>query len=88
MVHFPETYSQEYFTTARIITDTTTREPKSADWLWINPNSNHRFSTAESAQEIVNLSNANGKDTGLDIDNFPYFAVRVLQTSKVERLND
>lgn len=81
----PETHVKEYFTTARVI-HMPKEKDESTDWLWINTNSSHQFSTAESAQHIANLSNDNGKDSGLDIENYPYFVVRITQSSRIERI--
>lgn len=78
-----ETRKREHFTTARVIHDS---DPAVSDYLWINPNASHEFLSEEGAQSLANLANENGRDSGLDINNYPYFPVKVLTTSVIERV--
>lgn len=83
MVKLPETHRRTYYTTARIIHDSTELFD---DWLWINASASHEFNTPEGAQTIVNLSNENARESGLAVDEYPYFVVKVTRTSEVERV--
>jgi hypothetical protein len=79
----PGNYTRCYYTTARVIHNDS--EPES-DWLWINSSLSHEFNTAESAQTLANLSNDNGREYGLDVNEYPYFVVKVTRTSHVEKV--
>lgn len=79
MEFLPEKHTKSYFTTARVIHDEIEH-----DWLWVNTSARWQFDTEDEAQSHANQSNENGISTGLDIEQFPYFVVRVTQTSLVE----
>lgn len=78
-----ETRKRVYYTTARTI-----HKDETEDWLWVNPNQSFRFVTYEGAQNIANLSNDNGRDSGLNINDYPYFVVKVSETSVIEEVSN
>lgn len=85
MSHLPELYKLVYFTTARIIHHPEA-ENDSEDWLWVNGAGSWHFGTEDEAQSHANLSNDNGRESGIDVNGYPYFVVRVEQSSLVERV--
>lgn len=77
----PEVYTHWYFTAARVI-----HKEGEDDWLWVNANPAWQFDTEDEAQSTANLSNENGKASGFDVVNYPYFVVKVIDTRQVERV--
>jgi hypothetical protein len=73
----PEVRKRIFYTTARIIHADT-------DWLWVNPSRSHEYNDWEDAKRLEELSNHNGNENGLDIGNYPYFVVKVIQTNEID----
>jgi len=78
MNFLPETRSRTYYTTARVI-----QSLESEDWLWINPSASHHFNDQDSADHLKDLANHNGRDSGLNVDDYPYFVIKVEETSVI-----
>jgi len=82
-----ENRKRSFFTTARIIHDERD-DTNERDWLWVNSSLGHRFDTEDEAQSLANLANGNGEESGMNVRDYPYFVVKVTQTSTIEKVQD